>query len=201
MSEILKIIAGLISLIAYYFLYKAILKNKAAQNFTAFILWAVLSTIATVTIYLESGNFWLPLGNALGEISIAILLLTKKQIRWAGVETLATILVFICLAVWFLAGQKAGILATGLATIIASIPQMVSTFKKPALTPSGIYVGFLIASVAALLAGESWTVAERFFPACAVFLCSIITGLSIIHWSNSDGFIVIAKHRKVTFEN
>lgn len=179
MQNYLQIIAGIAGLITYIFLFVRIIKNKAKQNFVAFLLWALLSIITTITIFIEEGNYWLPLGNVVGETAITILLVVKKQIAWSWVETMTAILVVLCIIIWFLVGEKAAIVSASLATLIASIPQMVSTYKKPSSTPTGIYIAFLLANLISLYAGKSWTIEERFYPICAVLLCLFIVLFSI----------------------
>ena len=149
---LLQIIAGIIGFITYAFLFFKILKSKAEQNFVAFLLWALLSIILTVTVLIEEGNYWLSLGNVLGETAIAVLLAVKRQISWTWVEAFTAILVIVCLVIWFFVGEKATIVSASLATIAASIPQMVSTYKKPSETPKGIYAAFVLANLLSLYA-------------------------------------------------
>lgn len=174
MQNYLQIISGIAGLITYGFLFCKILKGKAEQNFAAFLLWAILSIIITTTVFIEEGNYWLSLGNVLGETAITILLLVKKQIAWSRVETLTALLVIICLAIWFFVGEQAAIISASLATVTASIPQIVSTYRQPSSTPTGIYIAFLMANLLSLYAGKSWTIEERFYPASAVVICLII---------------------------
>jgi hypothetical protein len=187
MKNHLQIIAGLIGLITYAFLFFKILKSEAKQNFVAFLLWTILSIITTVTVFIEEGNFWLSLGNVLGEASITILLIVKNQIAWSWVEVLTSLLVIICLIIWFFVGEKAAIVSASLATVAASIPQMVSTYKKPSLTPTVIYISFLLANILSLYAGKSWTIEERFYPSSAVVLCLIIALFSLRKFYKSIG--------------
>ncbi len=179
MQDHLQIIAGIIGFITYCFLFVKILKSKAEQNFVAFLLWALLSIILTITLLIEEGNYWLSLGNVLSETAIAVLLVVKRQISWSWVEALTTALVIVCLVIWFFVGEKAAIVSASLATIAASIPQIVSTYKKPAETPTGIYLAFVLANLLSLYAGKSWTIEERFYPVSALLICLIISIFSI----------------------
>lgn len=175
----LQILAGAIGFITYCILFVKILRSKAAQNFVAFMLWAMLSIILTIAVVIEAGNFWLSLGNVLGETAIAVLLISKKQVSWTLIEVFTSILVIVCLVIWFSVGEKAAIVATSLATLTASIPQMVSTYKKPSETPTGIYLAFVGANLLSLYAGRAWTIEERFYPATAVLICLLIALFSI----------------------
>ncbi len=170
----LQIAGATLAFCAYIPLAHSILRNKASQSFAAFFLWALLDSIATATSFLHDGNFWLPFSNVVGSSTIAIILISKKQVSWSWVETMTAVLVIICLAVWRMSGEKAGIIASSLAVVIATVPQMVETYKKPADTPVNVYFIFLAANVLSLLAGESWTIGERFYAACSVFLCLMV---------------------------
>ena len=83
------------------------------------------------------------------------------------------------LVAWATAGESAGIIASSLAVVMASIPQMVDTYKKPESTPTMAYVIFTIGNVISLIGGKSWTIEERFYPACSIFLCVVIVVLSL----------------------
>jgi hypothetical protein len=175
----LRPLSGIIGIVAYSLLIIGIIKSKAQQNFVAFLLWAMLDFIATITTILKGGNYWLSLSNALGAFIVAILLAIKKQISWSFIETITAILVIICLIVWYVGGAKQGIIASSLAMVIASIPQMVDTYKRPQKTPTGVYVIFLAANILSFIAGKEWAVEERFYAGCAVLLCVVIVLFSL----------------------
>ena len=179
LTSVLQLLGGILGIIAYLPLIIGILKNKIEQSFAAFMLWGMLDTIATITTIIEGGNFWLPLSNAIGANLMAILLVVKKQVSWSWVETMTSILVVICLIIWYVAGETAGILSSSLAVVIASIPQMVDTFKSPETTPTGPYMIFLTANIVSFIGGETWTIEERFYPACSIFLCVVIIVFSL----------------------
>ena len=171
--------AGGIGIVAYIILIISLIKSKAEQSFAAFLLWAMLDLIATITSVLEDGNYWLPMSNVIGSSLITILLIMKKQISWSRIETMTTLLVIICLIVWYVAGEQAGIIASSLAGVIASIPQMVETYRRPNATPIVAYFVFLGANIVSFFAGKSWTIEERFYSTCSVFLCLVIVLLAI----------------------
>jgi hypothetical protein len=167
-------IAGIICIAAYIPLIIGIVKNKVEQSFAAFMLWGMLDTIAATTTILQGGNFWLPLGYAIGSLTVALILVAKKQVSWSWIESMTFFLVIMCVVIWYTSGERAGIIASSLAVVIASVPQTVDTYKKPAATPTGPYLIFLSANILSFLAGKNWTIEERFYPGCAVFLCVII---------------------------
>jgi hypothetical protein len=174
----LQLVAGVVGFCAYLPLIVGILKNTAKQSFAAFFLWALLDAIATVTTFLQHGNYWLPFSNVVGSCIITALLVVKKQVSWSWIESMTAILVVICLGVWYTAGEEAGIIASTLAVVTASVPQMAETFKAPQNTPVIAYVIFLTANILSFIAGRSWTIEERFYPGCSILLCTVIVVLA-----------------------
>lgn len=172
--EYLQPLSGAIGILAYLLLIVALLRANTEQSFAAFLLWALLDGIATITIILEHGNYWLALANAIGSSIITLLLIYKKQVSWSWIESMTALLVLVCLVIWYTAGEQAGIIASSLAVVMASIPQMVDTYRKPEATPRGVYLVFLTANTLALIAGNAWTIEERFYAGCSIFLCGVI---------------------------
>lgn len=170
----MQLLAGIIAIIAYIPLVSGIIRNKVEQSFAAFLLWTLLDSIATITTFLEHGNYWLPFSNVVGTITVTLLLVVKRKVSWSWIENMTVVLVLICLAVWYYAGEQAGIIASSLAVVIASVPQMVDTFKKPSSTPVLSYIIFFIANTVSFYAGRSWTIEERFYAGCSMFLCLVI---------------------------
>jgi hypothetical protein len=175
----LAVVGGLIGLVAFLLLIIKLLRSTTEQSFAAFLLWALLDTIATVTTIIEGGNHWLALSNAVGSFAITFILLAKRQVLWTWVESMTTTLVIICLVVWYMLGEQAGIVASSLANLIAGIPQMVDTYKKPQSTPSLPYAVFLIGNVVSLIAGSAWTIEERFYQCTSVVLTLVILAFSL----------------------
>lgn len=170
----MQLLSGLICVLAYALLIVSLRKTKTEQSFAAFLLWALLDLIATITTILAGGNYWLALANAAGSTIITLILIYRRQVTWSWVESMTAILVIICLIIWYTSGEIAGIVASSIAVVIASVPQMVDTYNKPQATPKLVYFTFLTANVVALISGKTWTLEERFYACCGIFLCSVI---------------------------
>jgi hypothetical protein len=179
MQDLLQQVAGVICVIAYVFLIIGINKPNMEQSFAAFLLWGMLDTIAMITSIFEQGNYWLPLSNSVGASLVAILLIAKKQVVWTWVESLTAALVVICLIVWGIAGERAGLIASSIAVLIASVPQMIDTYKRPQSTPTIAYAIFLFADVLSVFAGKGWTIEERFYSVIGGILSIVILVFSL----------------------
>jgi hypothetical protein len=51
---------------------------------------------------------------------------------------------------------------------------MVDTWKKPEATPAVAYFIFITANIVSLVGGKDWTIEERFYQCCGIFLCAVI---------------------------
>jgi hypothetical protein len=177
--ESAQLLSGMIGILAYGLLIRALLHTSTEQSFAAFLLWALLDLIATITTMLAGGNYWLALANVAGSTAVTLVLIYRKQVSWSWVESTTSVLVIICLAAWYISGERAGIIASSLAVVIASVPQMVDTWRKPDATPLVVYLVFLTANIVALIGGRAWTIEERFYACCGIFLCSVIVLFSL----------------------
>ncbi len=175
----LQLIGGIISLLATIPLFIGIYRDKIRQSFITYLLWGFLDIITAITIILQHGNYWLPIGYSLSSIIVACLLMVKKQITWGWIEMITTLLVIICLLVWWKMGDRAALIASVISLGIASVPQIIETYKNPSATPTGIYSLFLIADTLSLLSGKEWNVEQLLYSASAFFLCSLLIILSI----------------------
>ncbi len=62
---------------------------------------------------------------------------------------------------------------------IASIPQVIDTFKQPKNTPSLIYVVFCLANLVSLLGAKSFALEQILYAGSALMICATITLLSL----------------------
>jgi len=163
--DALKISGGGLALLMYVpLIFGAIRDNGAGQSFAMWALWAVLDSTVTISLIVQRGNFWLPLGLAAGSVTLAFLLLVKGRFAWNWFETGILLLVLVCLAIWKFSGPKWATIATTTAIVIAGIPGMVELWRNPQPVLGRIWAGYTIANLLALWGGTSWTIEERFAP-------------------------------------
>lgn len=177
--EYLQLLGAIIGLSANIPLLIGIYKNKVEQNFVTWTLWFFLDFISVTTIFLQDGNYYLPLVYTIGSFSVACLVAFKKQFTWTWIETLVTILVFICIIVWWKIGPRAATIASVAAMVIASIPQIYATALRPSMAPTKIYLLFCLASILSLLGGTEWSVEQKLYPAGILSFALLITILSM----------------------
>jgi hypothetical protein len=163
--DALKISGGALALLMYVPLILGTLRNQGAgQSFAMWALWAVLDSTVTISLIVQHGNFWLPLGLAAGSVTLAVLLLAKGKFSWSFFETGILVLVFVCLGIWKFSGSMWATIATTTAIVIAGIPGMVELWRNPQPALGRIWAGYTIANLLALWGGTSWTIEERFAP-------------------------------------
>lgn len=163
--DALKVCDGALALLMYVPLVRGTLRDRGTgQSFAMWALWAILDSTVTISLIVQRGNFWLPLGLAAGSVTLAVLLLAKGRFSWSWLETAILVLVLVCLAVWRFSGPKWAAVATTAAIVIAGIPGMVELWRNPQPALGRIWLGYTIANLLALWGGLNWTLEERFAP-------------------------------------
>lgn len=165
------VISSALGLSCYAPLCYQIWTGKITQNMATFILWGLLDGIAAGSIFLEGGNFWLPMFYSLGCVFVIASILKSGSMKWTWLETFISILVAICIIVWLLVGNTWATIVSTLAVVIASVPMIVDLWLKPADSAPFTYSAFVLANFLAFLAGKDWSIAERFYPG----VCTILT--------------------------
>jgi len=143
------------------------------------MLWSTLDGISAGTIIAQHGNYLLPLAYTIGSGIATFCILKSKQVVWTWFESFVTFLVLVCLAIWALSGSKTATVASTLAMVIAGIPQLIETARKPWETPILIYLGYFTANSLSVFGGKDWLIQERFYPSSAAIYCFFIVILAM----------------------
>jgi len=169
--DALKLAGGIGGLALYVPLAVRMIKDGGAgQSFATWLLWAALDTILTISLFLQHGNYLLPLGYASGGIALMILLLAKGRFAWSRMDGVFLVLVVGCLVGWKLGGSRTATVATTLGICLAGIPGLVELWRNPQRKVGYIWGGYVLANGLSFLGGTSMTLEERFSPAVfAVF--------------------------------
>jgi hypothetical protein len=172
--ERLKILGGLMALLLFIPLIIGILKDGAeGQSCATWLLWGALDTVLTISVIAQHGNFYLPLGFAIGDVMLVVLLLVKVKFKWGLFETGVAVLVIGCMAVWRLAGPKPATVAATLGICVAGIPGLLAMLKQPQRKIGNVWAGYVVANIVSFLGGTAMTIEERFAP--GVFaLCALV---------------------------
>jgi len=172
--SILKIAGGALALLLFIPLIRVLLKEGAqGQSCATWFLWALLDTILTISVIDQHGNFYLPLGFAIGDVSLVILLLAKGKFRWGFFETVILLMVIACLVGWKLTGPKIATISATLGICVAGIPGLVEMLKHPQRAIGNIWACYVVANLLGFFGGSAMTIEERFAP--GVFaLCALI---------------------------
>jgi hypothetical protein len=171
--EILKIAGGLLTLLLFIPMIAGIRKEGAeGQSCATWFLWGLLDTVLTVSVIEQRGNFLLPLGFAIGDVALVILLLIKGRFRWGKFETGILALVIGCLIGWKIAGPKVATISATMGVCVAGIPGWLEMMKHPRRKIGNIWAGYIVANALSFSGGTAMTIQERFAP--GVFaLCSL----------------------------
>jgi hypothetical protein len=169
----LKIAGGLLALLLFIPLIISVLKEGAeGQSCASWFLWGLLDTVLTISVIEQRGNFFLPLGFAIGDVLVVILLLVKGRFRWGHFETAILAMVIGCIIGWKLAGPKIATISATIGICIAGIPGLLAMLKHPQRKVGNVWAGYILANALSFFGGNAMTIEERFAP--GVFaLCSL----------------------------
>lgn len=172
--EILRIAGGVGALLLFIPMAQQIVReNGAGQSFATWLLWAAMDSIVTASTIVRHGNYYLPLGFAIGGVAMTILLLMKGRFAWARLDSVIAVLVVVCIVAWKVGGARTAIVASTLATSIATVPGLVEIWRNPNRTVANIWGAYAFVNFLAFLGGTAMTIEERFTPA-------IFTVLSLV---------------------
>ena len=163
--DFLKITGGIGALALFVPMAVEMVKDGGAgQSFATWMLWAALDTILTISLFLQHGNYLLPLGFATGGIALTTLLLVKGRFAWGRMDSVILVLVLGCLVGWKLGGAKTAAVAATLGICLAGIPGLVELWRNPQRKVGNIWGWYMLANGLAFLGGTAMTMEERFAP-------------------------------------
>jgi len=187
---LLQLIGGIIGLLGYILLFFLLLKTmgskkKFNQNFTAWMLGALIDFLLWLLIKKENGNYALPLAYMAGSLIIAFLLLYKKKFQWRPWrDAIVIVIVATCLFIGWQTGNEKIVIVVGvLASVVSFTPQIRDTAKNPKETPMSVYLIFLFGDFISLLGGRDNSVQERMYSFTELILSIVI--LSLILYSQT----------------
>jgi hypothetical protein len=172
--ESLRIAGGALALLLFIPLLRSI-NNEGAegQSCATWFLWGLLDTVLTISVIEQRGNFYLPLGFAIGDLLLVIFLLVKGRFRWGWFETAILVMVIGCVVGWKLAGPKIATVSATMGICIAGIPGLVAVLKNPQPKVGNVWAAYVLANLLSFLGGSAMTIEERFAP--GVFaLCALV---------------------------
>jgi hypothetical protein len=171
--QVLKIAGGLLALLLFIPLIAGILKYGAqGQSCASWLLWGALDTMLAISIIQQRGNFLLPLGFAIGDVLLVLLLVVKKQFKWGIFETTILALVAGCVIGWKLGGPRIATIAATLGIGIAGVPGFLAMWKEPQRKVGTVWAGYILATGLSFFGGTAMVIEERFAPG-VFMLCSL----------------------------
>ena len=161
----LKIAGGVLALLLFIPMIAGILKHGAqGQSGASWLLWGALDAVLTVSLFERAGNYQLPLGFAIGDVALVVLLLAKGKFNWSRFDSGILGLVIGCVIAWKLGGSKTAAVASTLGVCVAGIPGLVAMWKEPQRKVGTVWAGYILANGLSFFGGTAMTVEERFAP-------------------------------------
>lgn len=173
--DFFKLAGGVIAMGCYAPMILEIIRARGAgQSFATWMLWAVLDSLLTVTLWQQHGNYFLTLGYAVGGITLAVVLFQQRNWSWGKFETVIALMVLAGVMVWKFSGPRNATIAVTTAVCIAGIPGFVEMLRKPQPAAGKVWAGFTVANVLAFFGGTAMTVEERLVPVAFTALCGLM---------------------------
>lgn len=171
---------GALGLYLFYPLGRGIIEKKFAQNPLTFALWSMLDGIAAGAALLADGNWLQAFLFMIGGLAIlTCTVVAKNPLNWTWFENLILALVILSVGIWVSTTNELAVLASVIALTIASVPQIVDTWRNPIKTPSVIYFGYVVSNLLATLGGKEFSVVEVAYPVGGFVICAIIFVFSL----------------------
>lgn len=169
-----------IAIAAYFPLWKQIRSGSAKQNLLTWLLWGALDGVVAATIIAQKGNYFLAATYTIGTfITVAFIAVAGDHASWTWFETMVVTLVAVSMGIWYFSGSKMATIVGTSAMLIAGVPQLVDTWKKPAECPTLVYFVYIVANCLATAGGKNWAVEERFYPISAAIFCFLVAAISL----------------------
>lgn len=180
-SEIMQIVGGAIGFIAYLVGMYYIIRKEKYPSFASYALWASLDGLMLyhASQNPEGANLPIIAGFTTGSALTAIILLIKKQWSWGPMEWFVSFLIVICLYVKYNYEHNTTTIATATALMLAGVPLLIDTIKRPNAVPTLVWLIFAIGSTVAFFGKTSWELDQWLFSGTSMIYTSIITILSM----------------------
>ena len=186
LHDALKIAGGVLALILFVPLIRGILQDGTeGQSCATWFLWGLLDTVLAISIIEQHGNFYLPLGFAIGDVLLVILLLAKGQRHWGAFETAIFVMVLGCLMGWKFAGPKTATVSATLGIGVAGIPGLLAMLKHPQRKIGNVWGGYVLANALSFFGGTAMTIEERFAPGVFALCALMMFGASRVEKNRS----------------
>lgn len=179
-SEIIQIVGGAIGFSAYLVGIYYIIRQQKYPSFASYALWATLDGIMLYHAAQnpEGANLPIIAGFTIGSAVTAIILLAKGKFSWGKTEWIVTFLIIVCLYVKYNYSHNTMTIATATALMLAGIPLLLDTWKKPDTVPTRVWGIFAVGSIIAFFGKTSWALDEWLFSGTSAIYTTVIVLLS-----------------------
>ena len=182
MSFELGVLAGIVTLSAFFFYVRDCLSGRSRPNRATWIIWSVLSLVITASYYAAGARdtIWASAGFTIGQFSVALVSLKYGTGGWSILDRICLAGAGLCLLAWALSGSAllALVLAI-LVDLVGAVPTIKKLLDDPASESRTAWMVFSVGNLLNVLAIESWTIEIALFPVYFLFVNGIILALSM----------------------
>jgi len=174
--NLLAMSAAVLALLIYIPTTVLVWRGELVLNLATFMLWGLLDAIAAASMFVKGGNWELPAAYVAGVACVLAAMIKARTFTWTWVETVTTVLVAASIIVWMFSGPVMATVVSTSAMLFASMPQIKDTWQKPQESTLWVWVAYLVVNTMSTVAGNDWSISERFYPAA----CTILTTVMVL---------------------
>ena len=165
--SVIGILAGIFATSSYFFYIRAILQGKTKPHRITWILWSALSLIILSSYYYSGARdtIWVPIGETLGPIIVAILAFKMGTGGWSRLDKFCVTGVLLTVTVWWIFNSPLlALIASLCIDFFAAIPTIYKTFKDPNSEDTTAWICTATASVLNIFAIENFSFSIAVYP-------------------------------------
>ena len=167
-KEIIGVIAGLLSLVAFIPYIIAIRQGKTQPNQATWCIWAIVGIILCTSYYLSGAinTIWVPLALAIGHVVIAILAVIYGKGGWNNFDKSCILGTGISLVLWWHYNSPLLALSINIAIdFLGALPTIRKSYRQPETEDLLTWIIFLFAHALNLIAIKQWSLSVAAYPA------------------------------------
>ncbi len=177
---ILGVLAGIVAFLAYIIYIIAIVRGFTKPSRTTWWIWSALGIIIGFSYFLSGAEdtIWVPLGEVIGPLAIAILSIKYGVGGWTPIDKFAIIGSLVSLVLWGISGSALVALVASLSIdFLAVIPTVFKTYYNPQEEDRLAWSLTGIGNFLNLFAVEKWIFAIAVYPVYAAVIDGVVLAL------------------------
>ena len=182
MSFELGLLAGLVTLSAFFFYIRDSVSGRSRPNRATWIIWTVLSLVITASYYASGARdtIWAAIGFTIGQASVALVSLRYGTGGWSTFDKACLAGAGLGLFAWALSGSAfLALIIAMMVDAVGALPTIRKLLAEPDSESRTAWAVFSIGNILNVLAIERWTIEIALFPVYFLIVNGVVLLLSL----------------------